>query len=385
MHMRNGSFAPRPDRLRSDEAHHSTNPETPVIAERRGAAAESITPAPISTADTRFAFMVGNSPVMRTVFELIRRFARTQAPVLITGESGTGKELAARAIHEYSARARGPFVPVNCASLPSELIASELFGYEKGAFTGASARHRGLVEAADGGTLFLDEIGDLGVGLQGHLLRFLQEGRIVRLGGHVPITVDVRIVSATNIAITKAVAEKRFREDLFYRLNGLDLHMPPLRERGDDISILAMYFLRRLAPELGRDVKGFDAAARVAMRHHPWPGNVREMIAAIRRAIVVGNDPLIGRDDLALVSPDEGTRSLARPRPGSDEEREILLAALARHHNVLSRVAVDLHVSRVTVYRMLERHGLARTPKSSTSETPTARRDPAPPADARVS
>lgn len=385
MRMRRESFALRPDGLRSDEACHSANPEPSVAAARSRTTSKTTVPARTSAPDDRFAFMVGNSRVMRDIFELIRRFARTTAPVLITGESGTGKELAARAIHEYSARARGPFVPVNCASLPSELIASELFGYEKGAFTGASARRRGLVEVADGGTLFLDEIGDLGVSLQGHLLRFLQEGRIVRLGGHVPIAVDVRIVSATNIAITTAVAEGRFREDLFYRLNGLDLHMPPLRERGDDIHVLAMYFLRRLAAELGRDVQGFDAAAQAAMRHHPWPGNVREMIAAIRRALVVGNDPLIGREDLALVSPREGARSRARPRPGSDEEREILLAALARHHNVVSRVAAELRVSRVTVYRMLERHGLARIPNSSTSETSTAPRDSTPPVHARFS
>lgn len=385
MRMRRETFALHPDKLRSDGAHHSADPGPPVSAAHSRTASKTIVPARTSAPADQLEFMVGNSRVMRDVFELIRRFARTTAPVLITGESGTGKELAARAIHEYSARAGGPFVPVNCASLPSELIASELFGYEKGAFTGASTRRRGLVETADGGTLFLDEIGDLGVGLQGHLLRFLQEGRIVRLGGHVPIAVNVRIVSATNIAITTAVAEGRFREDLFYRLNGLDLHMPPLRERGDDIHVLAMYFLRRLAAELGRDVKGFDAAAQAAMRQHPWPGNVREMIAAIRRALVVGNDPLIGREDLALVSPGEGTRSRAHPRPGSEEEREILLAALARHNNVISRVASELRVSRVTVYRMLERHGLTRIPNSSTNETLTPPRDSTPPARARFS
>ncbi len=317
------------------------------------------------------AFMVGNSDAMRQVFELIRRFARTDAPVLITGESGTGKELAARAIHDYSARAGKPFIPVNCASLPSELIASELFGYERGAFTGASARRQGLVEAAHGGTLFLDEIGDLGVGLQGHLLRFLQEGRIVRVGGHLPIAVDVRIVSATNIDITKAVAEGRFREDLFYRLHVLHLQMPPLRERGDDTHVLAMYFLRQLSAELGRDVTGFSAAARAAMRRHSWPGNVREMIAAIRRAIVVGNDPLIGRDDLALVSPRQARNRQERARPGSAEEREMLLAAMARHHQVIVRAASELRVSRVTIYRMLERHQLARPAVPPAIETPS--------------
>ena len=305
-------------------------------------------------------FMVGNSPAMRNVFELIRRFARTDVPVLITGESGTGKELAARAIHDYSARCNGPFIPINCASLPPELIASELFGYERGAFTGATTRKHGLVEAANGGTLFLDEIGDLGVSLQGHLLRFLQEQRIVRVGGHTPIPVDVRIISATNVDLMKAVAEGRFREDLFYRLNVLNLHMPALRERGDDIYVLAMFFLRRLAAEFGREVQGFDTEAFTAMWKHPWPGNVREMIAAIRRAVVVGNAPLISVADLALTPSLQSSRSRKRLRlgPGSVEEREALLAALDRHHHVVAHVAEEFGVSRVTLYRMLYRHNL---------------------------
>jgi DNA-binding NtrC family response regulator len=305
-------------------------------------------------------FMVGNSPAMRHVFELIRRFARTDVPVLITGESGTGKELAARAIHDYSSRSAGPFVPINCASLPPELIASELFGYERGAFTGATARKQGLVETANGGTLFLDEIGDLGVSLQGHLLRFLQESRIVRVGGHAPIPVDVRIVSATNVDLTKAVSEGRFREDLFYRLNVLNLQMPALRERGDDIYVLAMFFLRRLAAEFGREVQGFDTEAFTAMWKHPWPGNVREMIAAIRRAVVVGNTPLITVADLALTPSPQSARSRKRLKlgPGSIEEREALLAALDRHHHVVAHVAEEFGVSRVTLYRMLYRHNL---------------------------
>lgn len=304
--------------------------------------------------------MVGNSPAMRNVFELIRRFARTDVPVLITGESGTGKELAARAIHDYSARCNGPFIPINCASLPSELIASELFGYERGAFTGATTRKHGLVEAANGGTLFLDEIGDLGVSLQGHLLRFLQEQRIVRVGGHTPIPVDVRIISATNVDLMKAVAEGRFREDLFYRLNVLNLHMPALRERGDDIYVLAMFFLRRLAAEFGREVQGFDTEAFTAMWKHPWPGNVREMIAAIRRAVVVGNAPVVSVADLALTPSLQSARSRKRLRlgPGSVEEREALLAALDRHHHVVAHVAEEFGVSRVTLYRMLYRHNL---------------------------
>ncbi|MGH7122515.1 MAG: sigma-54 interaction domain-containing protein [Acetobacteraceae bacterium] len=316
-------------------------------------------------------FMVGNSPAMRRVFELIRRFARTNVPVLITGESGTGKELAARAIRDYSARSAGPFVPVNCACLPPELIASELFGYEKGAFTGAVARTRGLVEAANHGTLFLDEIGDLGVSLQAHLLRFLQEGRIVRVGGRATIPVDVRIISATNIDLANAVTGGRFREDLYYRLNVLNLQMPPLRERGDDIHVLAMFFLRRLAAEFGRKISDFDAEAQTALWKHRWPGNVRELIAAIRRAVVVGNTPLVSVSDLAIDSLRSPVHKHNLPAPGSADEREALLAALDRHRQVVSRVAQEFGVSRTTLYRLLYRHNL-RPPPRQASGTPAS-------------
>jgi len=187
-------------------------------------------------------FMVGDSPAMKSVFERIRRIARTDAPIMITGESGTGKELAAGAIHERSSRGSCPFVAINCAALPVNLIASELFGYEKGAFTGAYARKIGQIEMASGGTLFLDEIGDLPLDLQGYLLRFLQERKIVRVGGHNPINIDARIIAATNTDLPKAVACGLFREDLFYRLNVLTLLMPPLRVRGGDIELMAAFF-----------------------------------------------------------------------------------------------------------------------------------------------
>jgi transcriptional regulator with PAS, ATPase and Fis domain len=344
-------------------AHGATQAEGRVAPEKGPAREAVLDPMPAGrrpAAQHEHKFMVGNSPAMRQVSELIRRFARTDVPVLIMGESGTGKELAARAMHDDSARSSGPFVAINCASLPPELVASELFGYEKGAFTGATARKTGLVEAANGGTLFLDEIGDLGVGLQGHLLRFLQESRIVRVGGHIPIPVDVRIIAATNVDLAKAVSEGRFREDLFYRLNVLSLHLPPLRERGDDIHVLAMFFLRRLAAEFGREVEGFDTSALTTMWRHPWPGNVRELIAAIRRAVVVGNSPTVSAAELALTRSSQGVR-IHRPQrfgPGSAEEREALLAALDRHHHVVTHVAEEFGVSRVTLYRMLYRHNL---------------------------
>jgi DNA-binding NtrC family response regulator len=312
-------------------------------------------------------FMVGDSPAMSNVFELIRRFAKTDAAVLITGESGTGKELAACAIHERSLRSRRPFVAVNCAALPAALISSELFGHEKGAFTGAFARKIGQIEAANGGTLFLDEIGDLPLDLQGHLLRFLSEGKIIRLGGGQVISVNVRVLSATNVSLPKAIAEGRFREDLYYRLNVLNMRMPPLRERGADIELLSVFFVRRISAEFGREVTGFHPQALAALRAHPWRGNVREMIAAIRRAVVMGNTSVIMPDDLALephlpsdVRPPADARPLLllRPRPGSSAERQIIADALKENDNNVTHAARRLGVSRVTFYRMLRRHDM---------------------------
>ena len=312
--------------------------------------------------------MVGNSAVMLEVFDKIRRQAVTSAPILITGESGTGKELAARAIHERSAYREGRFVAINCASLPASLIASELFGYEKGAFTGATARKIGLIEMANYGTLFLDEIGDLPLELQGHLLRFLQENTIVRVGGHQPIQVSSRIISATHINLKRAIEAGRFREDLYYRLNVLPLHLPALREREGDLQILATYFVRKFGAELGREVRGFTPEAERAIETYEWRGNIREMIAAIRRAIVMGHNDYISVSDLGLdvaSSADGGTpRALActTPKmvPGSEQELAALKETLLRNRYNVSRAARDLNVSRVTLYRMLKRHGLER-------------------------
>src|SRR5579871_4549040 len=228
--------------------------------------------------------IIGPSEVMRQIAEMLERYAKTDEPVLITGESGTGKELAARAIHRNSRRHASRFVAVNCAAIPFNLISSELFGYEKGAFTGAIARTKGQIEHADGGTLFLDEIGDMPVDLQGHLLRFLQDGQVVRVGGREAITVDVRIIAATNVRLRQAITEGRFREDLYYRLNILTLAMPPLRERPEDIELLANYFLRQVAKQFDRVITGFTSEALNALQHHNWPGNVRELMAVIRRA-----------------------------------------------------------------------------------------------------
>ncbi len=314
------------------------------------------------------ARIVGESPAMRRVGELVARFARTEEPVLVTGESGTGKELAARAIHAGSERHAGPFVAVNCAAIPANLVASELFGYERGAFTGAAARTKGQIEHAHGGTLFLDEIGDMPVDLQGHLLRFLQEGQIVRVGGREALNVNVRVVAATNVRLREAIAEGRFREDLSYRLNVLTLQLPPLRAREGDVELLARHFLADAARQFGRSVHDFEPAALEALRRHDWPGNIRELMSTIRRAVVIGDGPLVGRGELlgldepallisagAIAAP---SADGMRPLPGSEEERAALLHALTTTRENVTMTAHELGVSRVTLYRMLRRHGI---------------------------
>jgi DNA-binding NtrC family response regulator len=338
-----------------------------------------------AAADPATVFMVGNSPAMLELFEQARRFAACDVPVLITGESGTGKELVARAIHERSRRAAGPYVALNCAAVPATLIASELFGYEKGSFTGAAARKRGHIEHANGGTLFLDEIGDMPIDLQGLLLRFLQEGEVLRVGGRQSIKVDVRVVAATNVRLRDAIAAGKLREDLYYRLNVLSLHLPPLRERDGDVEVLAAYFLRRIGQELGRELNGFTPAAVTAMLAHPWPGNVRELIATLRRAVVLADGPRIDIADLRLdpigpAAPPVSRAAAARPhrpqpaprpKPGSDGEREAILRALQESAFNMTRTAQRLGVGRATLYRMLRRnrielaqHYLVQPPKA---------------------
>src|SRR5207244_4244099 len=216
----------------------------------------------------------------------IEKIAPTDVAVLLIGESGTGKELLARAIHKFSGRARAPFVPINCAAIPETLLESELFGHERGAFTGAVKQNIGRIECADRGTLFLDEIGDVPLPMQVKLLRFLQDQIVERIGGRKPVQVDVRIVCATNQDLDKMMAEGRFREDLYYRLNEVTVRVPPLRERAGDAVVLASFFLRRFASEYGRPVRGFASAALTAIKDYPWPGNVRELENRVQRAVV---------------------------------------------------------------------------------------------------
>jgi len=308
--------------------------------------------------------LIGQSMVIRRVADLLRRFAQTDEPVLITGESGTGKELAARAIHDNSRRRTARFVAVNCAAIPPNLVASELFGYEKGAFTGAAARTKGQIEHANGGTLFLDEIGDMPVDMQGHLLRFLQEGQIVRVGGRETISVDVRVVSATNVRLEQAISDGRFREDLYYRLNVLTVPLPPLRERREDIELLARHFLHQAASQQGRAITGFTPEALQMLCRYDWPGNVRELMSVIRRAVVIGNETQVVEGDLVGFASAGHTRGVAppapapRPPPCSEAEREVLLRVLSETGENITLTAQQLGVSRVTLYRMLHRHSI---------------------------
>jgi DNA-binding NtrC family response regulator len=305
-------------------------------------------------------YMVGTSPAMMRVFDSTRRFAASSAPVLITGESGTGKELVARAMHERSAWKNGPFVAINCGAIPTTLISSELFGYEKGAFTGASARKIGRIEAAENGTVLLDEISDLPLETQVHLLRFLQEKTIDRVGGCKPITINTRVIAATNIDLRKAVAERRFREDLYYRLNVLTLALPPLRERGDDIQLLARFFVKRFAEELNRPALALSPAAESYIASYSWPGNIRELIACIRRAAVMADGATIEVSDLGLMPPlavlDGRNQDLLKAR--SDTEVTLVRQTLERNRFNIMQSAKDLQVSRMTLYRLIQKHDI---------------------------
>ena len=301
--------------------------------------------------------MVGTCEAMQQLFRTIRKVANTDAPVFISGESGTGKELSAVAIHERSLRAKGPFVAINCGAIPPHLMQSELFGYERGAFTGANARKIGRVESANGGTLFLDEIGDLPIESQASLLRFLQQGAIERLGGHEVIPVNVRIISATHVDLETAVKEGRFRMDLFHRLCVLRVDEPPLRARGQDIEILAHHVLQRFKGDNHRKIRGFTQCAVQAMYEYHWPGNVRELINRVRRAIVMADSRMISAKDLDLL-PWVPTLVRTLEEIRAEAERMAIEQALLRHCHRLTDVAAELGISRITLYRLMCRYGM---------------------------
>jgi two-component system response regulator HydG len=298
--------------------------------------------------------LIGQSEAMRRVKEQIETVAPVDTTVLIEGESGTGKELVARAIHRLSPRRYNPMVVVHCGALTETLIESELFGHEKGAFTGAQYRKKGKFEAAMGGTIFLDEIADISLKTQTDLLRVLQEREIVRVGGTQPIKVDFRVIAATNRNLAELVKEGRFRSDLYYRLNVFTIHLPPLRERHGDVPLLAHYFLEKFSRQMNRKFTGFDRAAMEALVSYHWPGNVRELENVIERAVVVGREPLIRASDLAIV------RSAETPEDLTLEavERKHILRVLEDFGWNQTQAAKALGIDRVTLYHKIRRYGL---------------------------
>ncbi|HEY3755775.1 MAG TPA: PEP-CTERM-box response regulator transcription factor [Opitutaceae bacterium] len=305
-----------------------------------------------------FEGLLGSSTSMQAVFSSIRKVATTDAPVLILGESGTGKEMTARAIHHRSGRKDGAFVAINCGAIPETLMESELFGHEKGSFTGAHAQRKGRIESADGGTLFLDEIGEISPTLQVKLLRFLQERVIERIGGRQEIAVDTRVIAATNANLKKRMAESTFREDLYYRLAVVQILLPPLRDRGDDAVLLARSLLQRFAAENNRNGVTFGPDAVRAIRAYGWPGNVRELQNRVKRGVIMASGRRVTAEDLELESSAAGASSLSLKEARESLERELITEALRRHDGKVSAAAAELKVSRPTFYELMEKLGI---------------------------
>jgi len=305
--------------------------------------------------------LLGVSPAMQEVYRLIEMAAPSPAPVLILGETGTGKELVARTIHELSQRAKGPFVAVNCSAIPETLLESELFGHEKGAFTGAIARRPGYFELADGGTIFLDEIAEMSSSLQAKYLRVLQDSQVRRIGGHDEVAVDVRVVCATNRDVVKAVQDGTFREDLYYRVNVLTVPLPPLRRRPEDIPLLAEAFMTEFNGKYDRQVRGIDEAALGLLREHAWPGNVRELRNAIERAVVSCGDGMITANCLPIAplggQATEGANVVVLPVGTTldDGEKQLILRTLQSVNNNKTRAAEILGTTPKTLHNKARR------------------------------
>jgi len=308
-----------------------------------------------------FGHLIGTSPAMRRIYSTIRRVRKIDIPVLITGESGTGKELIARTLHDRPDRKSDSLVAINCGALPASLIQSELFGHEPGAFTGAQRRKKGLIEAAHNGTLFLDEIGDMPLEVQPNLLRFLQNGDFKRVGGQETLRVNTRIVAATHIDLHQAMDEGTFRDDLFYRLNGVTICVPPLRERGTDIELLAHHFLHRFEKEYARPHMKFSEDALAALHKYHWPGNVRELMSAVGRAIALAPRNIVRAADLGLEQETQDSdASLPLCKAREDSDRSVILECLQRNRFNVQQSSNELGISRVSLYRLMKKHGIQR-------------------------
>jgi two-component system NtrC family response regulator len=307
-----------------------------------------------------FEGMLGNSSCMQAVFDSIRKVATTDAPVLLLGESGTGKELAAQAIHQLSTRRNGPFAAINCSAIPETLLESELFGHEKGAFTGAHIQRKGRIEISNGGTLFLDEIGEIPLPLQVKLLRFLQEQRIERVGGRQEIQVDTRVIAATNADLQKGLTDGTLREDLYYRLAVVQIMLPPLRERGDDVNMLAQSFLLKFSIESRKTGLAFRPEAIRGIQQHTWPGNVRELQNRVRRAVIMSEGKSLTLQDLDLTQGSASAPSTTLKEARETIERKMIHQALKRHSGNITAAAIELGISRPTFYELMERLGIQK-------------------------
>ncbi|MGD9505459.1 MAG: PEP-CTERM-box response regulator transcription factor [Syntrophobacteraceae bacterium] len=310
--------------------------------------------------DNAFEGMLGVSPQMQGVFSAISKVATTDASVLVEGESGTGKELAARAIHNLSPRKNAPFVAINCAAIPENLLESELFGHEKGAFTGAHALKKGHIELANGGTLFLDEVGDLPHGLQAKLLRFLQDQKLMRVGGRKEIQIDVRVLAATNVDLKAAIKEGRFREDLYYRFGVVVISLPPLRDREGDVGFLAQSILNKYTLETKKKSASFSPQAMRLIESHNWPGNIRELDNRIKRAVIMADGPSITPGDMQLDSEYSKYSSMNLREAREALEKELIQRALAKHKGNVTQASAELGVSRPTLYELMDKLGIQR-------------------------
>jgi two-component system NtrC family response regulator len=307
-----------------------------------------------------FENMLGQSAPMQAVFTFIRKVAPTSAPVLILGDSGTGKEMVARALHRRGPQKDGPFIAINCNTIPENLLESELFGHERGSFTGAHAQRKGHVESAAGGTLFLDEIGELPAPVQVKLLRFLQEKRFQRVGGRQEIQSDTRIIAATNVNLQESIARGAFREDLYFRLAVVVVRIPTLKERGEDVVLLAKEFLHRYGAEHGKPRLAFSPDALQALNFHSWPGNVRELQNRVQRAVIMADGKRVTVDDLELAEALRAVPAQTLRAARERLEKEIVQEALRRHGGKITSAAVELGVSRPTLYELMEKLGIAR-------------------------